>query len=126
MEISLGSCNSTEKEREKDATANAVVGDLMYIINNDFSHNEFSLTNQLTNGGVSAFRGRYYLRADSNNYDDFVKIVDSVDEISKKKKLCLTRVKYSLLQMKLELMNLINWLELKAKDIDVFYARIYS
>ncbi|MFZ7121319.1 MAG: homoserine dehydrogenase [Eubacteriaceae bacterium] len=123
----IGELQFYGKGAGKNATANAVVGDLLYIINNDFKNQEVLLEKELTYSGVSEFSGKYYLRADINDHNDFVNIIDLIDEYSKKKKIIFNSSNFIVITEKINA-EVFNELVVKLEDakISVFYARIYS
>lgn len=123
----IGDLQFYGKGAGKDATANAVVGDLLFIINHDFLNNDIILNKKLNNGGVSAFSGRYYLRADTKDHEDFERIVDLIDIYSQNKKIEFDSNKVYVLTENIQA-DIFNKLvkELKNNGIEVFYARIYD
>ncbi|MPW26913.1 homoserine dehydrogenase [Alkalibaculum sp. M08DMB] len=123
----IGELQFYGKGAGKNATANAVVGDLLYIINNDFKKQEITLEQQLENGGNIAFEGKYYLRVDTNDHDQFTKVIDLVDEFSKKKKITFNSSKIYVLTEEIKA-NIFNKLvdKINAIGVNSFYARIYS
>lgn len=123
----IGELQFYGKGAGKDATANAVVGDLMYIINADFRKQEIILDQKLKNGGIKEFLGKYYLRADSRNHEEFSHIIDIINDFSKNKKIIFNRSKVFVVTDEVradQFEELV--LELKSKNINLFYARIYS
>lgn len=123
----IGELQFYGKGAGKDATANAVVGDLMYIINADFRKQEIVLDQQLENGGLKEFSGKYYLRADSDNHEEFSHIIDTISDFSNNKKIIFNRSKVFVVTDEVradQFEELV--LELKSKNINLFYARIYS
>ncbi len=123
----IGELQFYGKGAGKNATANAVVGDLLYIINNDLSHQEISLNNSLKNGGISAFIGKYYFRANVKKQGDFGRVVDLVTEYSHQNKIEYTNGKLYIITENLNA-DRANTLakKLQSEGIDLFYARIDS
>ena len=123
----IGELQFYGKGAGKNATANAVVGDLLYIINNDLSHQEISLNNSLKNGGISAFIGKYYFRANVKKQGDFGRVVDLVTEKSHQNKIEYTNGKLYIITENLNA-DRANTLakKLQSEGIDLFYARIDS
>ncbi|MFZ7132689.1 MAG: homoserine dehydrogenase [Eubacteriales bacterium] len=122
----IGELQFYGKGAGKDATAHAVVGDLLFIINNDFKNNKIILSKELKHSGVTAFKGKYYLRANTRDHEDFIKIVDLVDEYSENKKIVFNSSKVHVITEKISA-GLFNELVSKLIDsnIKVFYARMY-
>jgi homoserine dehydrogenase len=111
----------------KNATANAVVGDLLYIINSDFKNQEIKLGNRLKNGGISAFKGKYYLRADTKDHHDFSLVLDLIDEYSAKNKIEFNSNKLYIITEEMSASSFNELAEnIKSANIDIFYARIHS
>lgn len=123
----IGELQFYGKGAGKNATANAVVGDLLYIINNDFKNQEVLLEKELAYSGVSEFSGKYYLRADINDHNDFVNIIDLIDEYSKKKKIIFNSSNFIVIteEINAEVFNELV-VKLEAAKISIFYARMYS
>ena len=77
----IGELQFYGKGAGKDATANAVVGDVLYIINCIKDNNYPKPTQfkkKLDKCGVDAFEGRYYLRVDIADHDAFAYVMDVV------------------------------------------------
>jgi len=123
----IGELQFYGKGAGKNATANAVVGDLLYIINSDFKKQEITLEKELQDGGTKAFTGKYYLRAETSEHTDFATIIDLVDQYSKKKKITFNSSKVFVLTEEIAA-DVFNELvdKIKLAGIQVFYARIYS
>lgn len=123
----IGELNFYGKGAGKDATANAVVGDLLYIINSEFKKLEIQLDKKLNNGGISAFQGKYYLRADAKNHEDFSLVLDIVDQYPIKKKIEFSGKKIYIIteEMSAALFNELAG-KIAAANISNFYARIHS
>lgn len=122
----IGELQFYGKGAGKDATANAVVGDLLFIINNDFKNNRIKLNKQLVFDGVSEFKGRYYLRAGTESHEDFISIIDLVDEYSKNKKIEFDSRNFYVVTEEIAA-DKFNQLVIKLQDkgIPLFYARMY-
>lgn len=123
----IGELQFYGKGAGKNATANAVVGDLLYIINSDFKNLKIPLNNQLNNGGISAFKGKYYLRANTKSHDDFSQVLDLIDEYSSKNNIQFNNKKLYLITEEMSATSF-NALadKITALNIDIFYARIHS
>lgn len=123
----IGELQFYGKGAGKNATANAVVADLIYILNSDSKNQEIHLDKHLENGRLEAFRGKYYLRVDTNSHGDFTKIIDLVDQYAHKKKIIVNRKKVYVLteEIRADVFNeLVD--RIKAEGLAAFYARIKS
>ena len=122
----IGELNFYGKGAGKDATANSVVGDLLYIINSEFKKIEIQLDKNLKNGGISGFKGNYYLRADVKDHDEFSLVLDIIDEYSIKKKMEFSGKKLYIIteEMNAETFNELAG-KIKSANINNFYARIH-
>lgn len=123
----IGELQFYGKGAGKNATANAVVGDLLYIINNDFNHQEIPLNKFLKNGGISTFTGKYYFRMDVKKQGNFERALDLVTDYSHQNKIEYTNGKLYIITENLNA-DRANTLakNLQSKEIDLFYARIDS
>lgn len=123
----IGELQFYGKGAGKNATANAVVGDLLYIIHGDFKNQEVSLQNSLQNGDMSIFHGRYYIRADIKDQKDFGTMMDLIAMYSNKNKIESSTEKLWAITEDLSA-DIINELveKIKSRGIELFYARIYS
>ncbi|MDO4288361.1 MAG: homoserine dehydrogenase [Eubacterium sp.] len=84
----IGELQFYGKGAGKDATANAVVGDVLYILNcikDDNYPKPTRFAKQLDKCGVSAFEGRYYLRVDIPDHEAFAYVMDVVSEVCDEK-----------------------------------------
>lgn len=122
----IGELNFYGKGAGKDATANSVVGDLLYIINSEFKKIEIQLDKNLKNGGISGFKGNYYLRADVKDHDEFSLVLDIIDEYSIKKRMEFSGKKLYIIteEMNAETFNELAG-KIKSANINNFYARIH-
>ena len=122
----IGELNFYGKGAGKDATANSVVGDLLSIINSEFKKIEIQLDKNLKNGGISGFKGNYYLRADVKDHDEFSLVLDIIDEYSIKKKMEFSGKKLYIIteEMNAETFNELAG-KIKSANINNFYARIH-
>lgn len=122
----IGELQFYGKGAGKNATANAVVGDLLYILNNQKRSDSIDLSQTLKNTGLEAFTGRYYIRVSLENHPDFKEVLDLLDEVSKIKKMMVEKNNIFVITEELNAV-VINELVNKLKSSgskNVFYARI--
>ncbi|MBF7097050.1 homoserine dehydrogenase [Alkalibacter mobilis] len=121
----IGELQFYGKGAGKNATANAVVGDLLYIINNGDKKDELDISRKLSNRGLEEFEGKYYIRVDVGNHDDFKSIIDMIDEVSKIKKMMVEKDKLFVITEELSA-STVNLLAEKLEKYgnSIFYARI--
>ena len=109
----------------KDATANAVVSDLIKVLNGDYNYSHIHFGNELTSKGLHAYKAPFYLRANVEDYEQFNAIVNEVAKVVQKNHIVYENNK---LYFKTEEIsgNIMNELANTLKEIssDVFYARI--
>ena len=124
----IGELNFYGKGAGKDATANAVVGDLLYIINSGSRRQEITLNNKdLKNGGIDYFKGKYYLRANTHTHEQFSWVLDSIDAYSSISQMGFRNKKIYGITQELSA-NQFNQLaeRIASKGIPLFYARIHE
>ncbi|RBP35561.1 homoserine dehydrogenase [Garciella nitratireducens DSM 15102] len=123
----IGELQFYGKGAGKNATANAVVGDLLYIINNHFVPQEILLNHPLQNGNISTFNGRYYFRMDVKKQEEFEKILNLISNYSNQNKIEYSNKKLFIITETLRA-NDANTLakKLQSHNIHLFYARIDS
>lgn len=121
----IGELQFYGKGAGKNATANAVVGDLLYIINNEYRKEDIHLKNKVSCRGIDKFSGKYYLRVDVTNHDQFSEVMDLIDSYSKFKKMMVNKDRIFVVTEELNA-NVFNELAatLKEKGNTLFYARI--
>jgi homoserine dehydrogenase len=121
----IGELQFYGKGAGKNATANAVVGDLLYIMNNKERRDRIDLSHRMINLGLDAFRGKYYLRVSLHQEQDFKDVLDLVDEVSKIKKMMVEKNIVFVITEELPA-TVVNGLvdRLQGKGTSVFYARI--
>ncbi|HAE63142.1 MAG TPA: homoserine dehydrogenase [Eubacteriaceae bacterium] len=121
----IGELQFYGKGAGKNATANAVVGDLLYIINNENKKEDISLDRIMENRKLDAFKGKYYMRIDIKNHEEFKNIIDMVDEISKVKKMMVEKSQIFVVTEELSAYT-VNDLAQKINESgnSLFYARI--
>ncbi|QSX08972.1 homoserine dehydrogenase [Alkalibacter rhizosphaerae] len=123
----IGELQFYGKGAGKNPTANAVVGDLLYIMNNQNSRESIDLSQHLTNKGLGAFNGKYYLRISLKDHPTFTAVLDLVDEVSKIKKMMVEKNNVFVITEELDA-AVVNSLvdRLRSMGTSVFYARILS
>ena len=111
----------------KEATADAVVHDVLKVIANDSSYDNLTFNKNVKSSGLNGITNEYYIRADIDTTKVFDDILDLVDGyISKNKiyyqsnKLFFITEKISSIKMKELYMNLNNI------SSNVFYARLQN
>ena len=80
----IGEIRISGKGAGRNPTANAVVGDIIYIMEHKHPI-ENNFDNNILSGGVDIFKGRYYFRIAVNNNDQFRAGFDAVDKYVNKK-----------------------------------------
>lgn len=64
----------------KDPTANAVVTDIIDIINESYKEYEYICNDSIKSGGTKLFKGNYYMRVSPNNVNEIPKIVNNLNK----------------------------------------------
>ena len=80
----IGEIRISGKGAGRNPTANAVVGDIIYIMEQK-STIENNFENPVKSGGIELFRGRYYFRVAINNNKQFCYAFDCIDKYVRKK-----------------------------------------
>ncbi len=80
----IGEIKVSGKGAGQNPTANAVVGDIIYILEKK-SPIEADFSNPIRNGGMDEFRGKYYFRFRVENSAQFSSVFDCVDKYVEKK-----------------------------------------
>ena len=121
----IGELQFYGKGAGKDATANAVVGDLLYIIHNKDRQEDLIFDQTLESTGIKAFYGKHYLRVDVQDHSGFEEMIDLIDRYSKHKKMTVEKNRIYVMT---EAMNAQTFKELadkiKEKTDSLFYARV--
>lgn len=123
----IGELQFYGKGAGKNATANAVVGDLLYVMNNESKTDRIDLSKTLNNNGLDAFAGKYYIRISLNDNQEFKDVLDLVDEVSKVKKMMVEKNNVFVMTEELNAADVNGLVDrLKEKNASVFYARVVS
>ncbi len=80
----IGEIRVSGKGAGRNPTANAVVGDIIYIMEHK-APIENNFESPVKSGGIELFKGRYYFRVKVNNNKQFRMAFDSVDKYVRKK-----------------------------------------
>lgn len=126
----IGELQFYGKGAGKDATANAVVGDVLYIISSIKEQSKpepISFSRQLYKSGVSVFEGPYYLRVDIKDHEAFSAIMDIIDTTLKRTNIIVSgdRVIFMTESIRADRFNtMVN--KIKPHTNQCFYARIYE
>lgn len=126
----IGELQFYGKGAGKDATANAVVGDALYIINCIRDNNypkPLTFKKKLDKRGVEAFKGRYYLRVDIDSHDTFEHVLNIVDSVCNRKNIIVSdnRVFFMTEEIRADIFDTMVE-KIKEKQTELFYARIYE
>ena len=126
----IGELQFYGKGAGKDATANAVVGDALYIIscireNNYPNPTKFPKT--LEKKGIGAFTGRYYLRVDIENHTMFEQILDELEALCERNNIIVSENRLFAITETVAADRFDAMVDrLKNKGCVCFYARIYK
>ncbi len=126
----IGELQFYGKGAGKDATANAVVGDalqiLKYMADGSFPKAE-TFGKVLDKRGISAFKGRYYLRVDIDSNETLKFVLDAVDGISSGLNVILSRNRV-FVTTGVVAADTFDALAatIKERQPEMFYARIYE
>ena len=121
----IGELSFLGKGAGKDATADAVVGDIIKILKKSSDYSHLSFDKKLISLGLSKYFGRFYVRVSVDGENEFNKCIDILS-----RNLNITNLEYSEGKIFLvtkeisgqEMSNLYEMLKHSAED--VFYARI--
>lgn len=80
----IGEIKISGKGAGQNPTANAVVGDIIYILEQK-APIEADFSNPISNGGIDGFHGKYYFRFQIDNSQQFSAAFDCVDKYVEKK-----------------------------------------
>lgn len=126
----IGELQFYGKGAGKDATANAVVGDALYIIhclNEGYYPTYLPMNKPIKKLGNSAFVGSYYLRVNFNTDDELKYVMEAVDQIPGRSRIILSddAIFFTTGKVAADIFDNIV-LKLHQKLPDIFYARIYE
>ena len=115
----------------KDATANAVVGDVLSILKcvelDAYPEGESFDNKKLNKCGTEIFKGQYYLRVDIHDDETLKFILNKVSEVSDRSNMVLSRTHIFIMTDEVSAKDFDELAEaLAEKELDMFYARIYE
>ena len=109
----------------KDATANAVVSDVLKVINSDIANDDIQLDSKAVSSGLEGIENEYYIRICVDDYKEFSKAVNLIAEIVKRNKLVYSYGKLFVLTEKIPAQTMKTLYEkLQRVAQNVFYARL--
>ncbi len=126
----IGELQFYGKGAGKDATANAVVGDVLYIINamkENIDPKPTRFENPIEKMGSGAFNGPYYIRVNVDNNEMLEKVVEKINQIAGRKELIISDGHLFAWTRSVDAgsMNALAK-EIRAITENYFYARIYE
>ncbi|MBU4439893.1 MAG: homoserine dehydrogenase [Acetobacterium sp.] len=126
----IGELQFYGKGAGKDATANAVVGDVLYILNIVGEQNlpkPLRLNRKLNKVGTDIFKGKYYLRANLDNKDMLDQVLTAVETVAARKTVIVDDNQVFVVTNAIAA-NEFNKMAEKLKEAvpEIFYARIYE
>lgn len=126
----IGELQFYGKGAGKDATANAVVGDVLYILNMVGDQNlpkPLRLNRKLNKVGTGIFKGKYYLRANLNDKDMLDQVLTAVETVAARKTVIVDDDQVYVVTNAITA-NDFNKMAEKLKEAvpEIFYARIYE
>lgn len=126
----IGELQFYGKGAGKDATANAVVGDVLYILNIVGEQNlpkPLRLNRQLNKMGTDVFSGKYYLRANLNDKEILDQVLTAVETVAARKTVIVNKNQVYVVTSAIAA-NVFNKMTEKLKETvpELFYARIYD
>ncbi|MBC3889309.1 homoserine dehydrogenase [Acetobacterium paludosum] len=126
----IGELQFYGKGAGKDATANAVVGDALYILNIVGDQNlpkPLRLNRKLNKVGTAIFKGKYYLRANLNDKEMLNQVLGAVETIAERKTVIVNDNRAYVVTSVIAA-NDFNMMAEKLKETvpEIFYARIYE
>lgn len=113
-----------------DATANAVVGDVLYILNSERERawpESKDLKRKLNKVGTDIFKGKYYLRASLGQKEDLEIVLAALESVAQRKTVIVNQNQVYVVTSVISAKYFNDMVETLRKDIvQVFYARIYE
>lgn len=125
----IGELQFYGKGAGKDATANAVVGDVLYILNMDADRKPESLRlgRNLNKAGTSIFKGKYYLRANLVKQEDLDRVLAAVETVADRKTVIVNEDKAFIVTSVIAADRFNQMAAKLQKEVpEMFYARIYE
>jgi homoserine dehydrogenase len=125
----IGELQFYGKGAGKDATANAVVGDVLYILNIVGEQNlpkPLRLNRHLNKMGTEIFKGKYYLRANLGNKEMLDQVLTAVETVAARKTVIVNDNQVYVVTNAIAASDF-NIMAEKLKETvpELFYARIY-
>ena len=126
----IGELQFYGKGAGKDATANAVVGDVLYIIktlDEGLYPSYLPMDKPIEKCGNTYFAGRYYLRAEIKGNSDLEYVMSIVEKVGGRSNIIVSddTVLFMTGEVHADVFDAL-MLKLKERIPDVFYARVYS
>lgn len=126
----IGELQFYGKGAGKDATANAVAGDVLYILNIVSEQNlpkPLRLNRKLIKMGTGIFTGKYYLRANLSNKEMLDQVLTAVETVAARKTVIVNKNQVYVVTSTIAA-NDFNKMAEKLKEMvpECFYARIYE
>jgi len=126
----IGELQFYGKGAGKDATANAVVGDVLYILNIVGEQNlpkPLRLNRKLNKMGTAVFKGKYYLRANLDDKEMLDQVLTAVETVAARKTVIVNDNQVYVVTNAIAA-NDFNIMAEKLKETvpELFYARIYE
>lgn len=109
----------------KDATANAVVSDLLKILHDDVDYSHLKFDNTVSSKGLKGITNEYYIRITSENYQQFAKVINLISDVIKQNKIIYSKGDLYILTEAIPSERMLKLqTDLKKITKDVFYARL--
>ncbi|MFA0815751.1 MAG: homoserine dehydrogenase [Anaerofustis sp.] len=109
----------------KDATANAVVTDVLKIINSDITNEDIGIKDTLASSGLEGIANEYYIRVCVDNYKQFSKAVNLISDQVQRNKIVFSYGKLFVLTEEISAQAMKTLYEkLQRVAPNVFYARL--
>ncbi len=126
----IGELQFYGKGAGRDATANAVVGDVLYILNMENEKvwpESQDLNRKLNKVGVDIFKGKYYLRATLGEKEDLELVLAGLESVAQRKTVIVNDNQIYVVTSVISAKRFNEMVEKLKKDIpQLFYARIYE
>jgi len=126
----IGELQFYGKGAGKDATANAVVGDVLYILNIVGEENlpkPLRLNRQLNKMGTGIFKGKYYLRANIDAEENLDQVLTAVETVASRKTVIVNGNSVYVVTSPIAASDFNEMAEKLRESVpEIFYARIYE